>query len=369
MRKIILAVLFVSFCASLALAQNAADKALIVGKSLDRSFKNEAAADAPSVKSENRLLKRATKRQTGDDYHKFEFSAGYSVMQANGIVGDGDVFTDDLDEPLTDTSPTFSAGSITGSSGFFPTTPGSFSGKRHRATMQGFSGSAVYNFSKYVGAKVEVSGNYRSNDVQTGVIPLIVPCLLPLGPCTGVTTQSPQFAAGGIFRALIVYPGVTSRTDQRHYNYLGGVQLKNNSKEKRFKPFGHAMAGVSRQTVKLKDFTDNGNSFDPANRPRRIFGTDEISNTGLTMQFGGGIDIRLSKRIDIRVIQFDYNPVKIKEQQILAPQQAITNINIPNNLTFLNTASPGFTQYSSYDIRVRNRWQNNFRIGVGIVFH
>ena len=295
-----------------------------------------------------------------DERYKFEVSGSYSMMFANGIVGDGDVFTDDLNEPLTNNSPTFSA--ITPA--FSLATPGSFSGKRHRARLHGFNGSAVYNFSKYVGAKIEISGNYRSNDVQTGTIPLVVPCQLPLGPCTGTTIQNPN-----TYRALIVYSSATSRTDQSHYNYLGGIQIKNNSKEKRFKPFAHALAGVSRQTVKLRDFTDNGNTFERANDARKIFGTDKISNTGFTMQFGGGIDVRLSKRIDIRVIQVDYNPVKIKEQQILAVQQPITGINIPNNLTFLNTASPGFTQYSPYDIKVRDRWQNNFRIGVGIVFH
>lgn len=299
------------------------------------------------------------------EYHKIEASGGYSLMQVNGIVGDGDVFTDDLDDPLTNTFPTFSG--IIGQAALVPITVGSFSGKRHRARMQGFSGSAVYNFSRFFGAKVEISGNYRSNDIQTSSVTLIVPCLLPLGPCTGVTLQSPQIA--DTYRGGIVYSPATSRTEQSHYNYLGGIQFKNNSKEKKFKPFAHAMAGVSKQTVKLKDFTDNGNTFDRANDARKIFGTDKISNTGFTMQFGGGIDIRLSKRFDIRLIQIDYNPVKIKEQQILAPQQAITGINIPNNLTFLNTASPGFTQYSPYDVRVRNRWQNNFRIGVGIVFH
>ncbi|MBX7171644.1 MAG: hypothetical protein K1X72_11860 [Pyrinomonadaceae bacterium] len=297
------------------------------------------------------------------DYHKIEVSGSYSIMLANGIVGDGDVFTNDVNDPLTSTNPTFSA--ITPALSL--TAPGTFSGKRHRSRMQGFSGSATYNFSKYIGAKFEVSGNYRSNDVATGTISLIVPCLLPIGPCTAVTLQSSQIA--NTFRGLLVYPGALSATSQKHYNYLGGVQLKNNSTEKKFKPFAHVLAGISQQSVKLKDFTDNGNSFDAANRPRRIYRTDKISNTGLAMEFGGGIDIRLSRKIDIRVIQVDYNPVKIKEKQILAPQQPITGINFANTPTFLNTADPNFTQYSSNDIKVRSRWQNNLRFGFGIVFH
>lgn len=295
------------------------------------------------------------------EYHKIEVSGNYSILMANGIVGDGDVFSDDLKDPLTNTFPTFPSSTIPASE---LTTPGSFSGKRHRATMHGFSGSAVYNFSKYLGAKVEISGNYRSNEVQADSVFLVVPCQLPLGPCTGTTIDNPN-----TFRALIVYSLGNSRTSQKNYNYLGGIQIKNNSTEKRIKPFAHIMAGISQQTVKLKDFTDNGNTFDRANDASKIFGTDKISNSGLAMQFGGGIDIRLNNRIDIRVVQVDYNPVKIKEKEILAVRQAVTGINIVNNLTFLNTASPGFTQYSAYDIRVRERWQNNLRIGFGIVFH
>lgn len=300
--------------------------------------------------------------QKKDDYHKIEVAGSYSIMLTNGIVGDGDVFTNNLNDPLTNPLPTFS-----GVNALFPTTPGSFSGKRHQAKLHGFNGSVTYNISKYVGVKFEMSGNYRSNDVQTSSVALVVPCLLPLGPCTGVTLQSPQI--NNTYRALIVYSPTTSRTSQKHFNYLSGVQLKNNSTEKKFKPFAHAMAGVSQQTVTLKDFTDNGNTFDRANDARKIFGTDKISNTDFTMQFGGGIDIRVSKRFDIRVIQVDYNPVKIKEKQILGFQQPITGINIPNNLTFLNTADPNFTQYSPYNIRVRSHWQNNLRFGFGIVFH
>ncbi|MGI8555914.1 MAG: hypothetical protein ACR2LT_06115 [Pyrinomonadaceae bacterium] len=59
---------------------------------------------------------------------------------------------------------------------------------------------------------------------------------------------------------------------------------------------------------------------------------DESSKTYLTGIFGGGLDIRVSRRIDVRVIQFDYNPVRV------------TNGG-------------------------ESAWSHNLRIGVGIVFH
>lgn len=100
------------------------------------------------------------------DYHKFEVSGGYSIMYANGIIGDGDLFSDKTDDPLTANQSVallFPANSQ--STVFFAPTPLSYSGKRHRARLQGFNGSATYNFSKYLGAKFEMSGNYRSNEV------------------------------------------------------------------------------------------------------------------------------------------------------------------------------------------------------------
>jgi len=86
--------------------------------------------------------------------------------------------------------------------------------------------------------------------------------------------------------------------------FVGGVQIKDNSKETKVKPFVHAMVGGA-----------------------RLSGLGE-SSSGFAGVFGGGIDIRAGKRVDIRIIQFDYNPTRIE----------------------------GFTQH-------------NFRIGAGIVFH
>lgn len=136
------------------------------------------------------------------------------------------------------------------------------------------------------------------------------------------------------------------------------MQIKNNSTENRVKPFAHALAGISRQSVKFKEFRQLDKS---------ILGSDKFTNTGFTMQFGGGIDIRLSRRLDLRVVQFDYNPVRIKEQQIVAFKQPITNLGIPNNLALPNLSTA--TVYSNNDTRIRSRWQNNLRIGFGIVFH
>lgn len=90
--------------------------------------------------------------------------------------------------------------------------------------------------------------------------------------------------------------------------FVAGIQIKDNSKETKVKPFVHAMLGGARV-----GFSGDG---------------DGGSSTGFAGVFGGGIDIRAGKNVDIRIVQVDYNPTRIE----------------------------GFTQH-------------NFRVGIGIVFH
>jgi Outer membrane protein beta-barrel domain len=69
-------------------------------------------------------------------------------------------------------------------------------------------------------------------------------------------------------------------------NYLGGIQIKNNAKEgSRVRPFAHALAGA---VVASEGFRAQGGAFSVA--------------------VGGGIDIRVNKKVSVRAIQIDYNP-------------------------------------------------------------
>ncbi len=84
---------------------------------------------------------------------------------------------------------------------------------------------------------------------------------------------------------------VNVETTRSVYNFLGGVQIKDNASEKRLKPFAHALVGVGH----------NRNKISPANVT--------FSDTGFAGAFGGGLDIKINKRIDLRAIQVDYNPI------------------------------------------------------------
>jgi opacity protein-like surface antigen len=145
-------------------------------------------------------------------------------------------------------------------------------------TYRGWNVSAAYNFSRYVGVKADVSGHY--------------------GKFTLLETPT-RVRANGSF-----------------YNYLAGIQIKDNRKSKRFAPFLQVLGGVATSKVKidLPSFSGVPDLRD--------------STTGLAMAIGGGLDLKVNKRVSIRLIQADYNP------------------------TFFGGGN-----------------QNNVRLGFGIVFH
>ncbi|HEX8143960.1 MAG TPA: outer membrane beta-barrel protein [Pyrinomonadaceae bacterium] len=161
-----------------------------------------------------------------------------------------------------------------------------------REAFNGFETSITGNVHKYVGLKFDVSGAYRSDNFTVG--------------------------------------GITGNVDSSIYNFLGGIQVKDNRKEgATVRPFGHFLAGAAHQRVNVNSTGLNTligvNSF-------------ETDDTSFALGIGGGIDIRVHPRVDIRAIQFDYNPVFSGDQTI-------------QGQTFTGQT------------------QHNFRIGAGIVIH
>jgi hypothetical protein len=157
-----------------------------------------------------------------------------------------------------------------------------------REGFHGFEVSATGNLSRYFGIKGDFSGHFKNQNFQ-------IPNL----------------------------PGSNLDIDSRLFNFLGGVQIKDNSTEGTFKPFAHALAGVAhaRNSVDFNDVICVAIVPSPCSPFTQ-------SETGFAAAFGGGLDIRASDRISIRAIQVDYNPTRLFDST-----------------------------------------QHNFRIGVGIVIH
>ncbi|HEV8430191.1 MAG TPA: outer membrane beta-barrel protein [Pyrinomonadaceae bacterium] len=157
-----------------------------------------------------------------------------------------------------------------------------------REGFNGFEASATGNLSRYFGLKFDFSGHFKNQTI-------------PFGSVSGASID----------------------VDSRLFNFLGGVQLKDNASESTFKPFAHALVGAAHGRNRVRFNQIACIAIVPS--PCADFTETE---TGFGGAFGGGLDIRASDRVDVRVIQFDYNPTRLFDST-----------------------------------------QHNFRIGVGIVFH
>lgn len=169
-----------------------------------------------------------------------------------------------------------------------PSDPSVFSTVGEYEGFNGFNASVTGNVSRYVGFKFDVSGHYHSNTVNIFNVE------------NGVT-----------FSAQI-------------YNFLGGVQVKDNASEKTFKPFAHALAGAAHARNRIHVDQQVCIAIAPNPCPDDF----TASETKFAGAFGGGLDIRAGNKLDIRVVQIDYNPTRLYDSS-----------------------------------------QRNVRIGVGFVFH
>jgi hypothetical protein len=144
------------------------------------------------------------------------------------------------------------------------------------STANGFEGAYVRNVHRYFGIKADVSGAYRSSDFEV----------------QGFDATSGNYTYRG-------------STDSQLYNFLGGVQIKNNASKARFKPFGHVLAGVAVNRYKFSALTCTQGTC-PGFVPNQAgsFNTKHFAMAG-----GGGLDIRINDKIDFRAIQVDYNPI------------------------------------------------------------
>jgi len=104
-----------------------------------------------------------------------------------------------------------------------------------------------------------------------------------------------KFATGGNFKTTKeVFPNVTDVQNNSFYTYSGGVQFGDNRKSSRLRPFAQILVGGIRFNYKFTStFGSNVN-------------TSRENENKFLMVFGGGLNIRVGKKISVRPIQFDY---------------------------------------------------------------
>ena len=137
---------------------------------------------------------------------------------------------------------------------------GAFNNDESRDGLYGFYIQGAYNISRFWGLKADFSYFQK------------------------------QFEAGNI--------DLTSRLSQ----ITGGIKLQDNANTTRFRPFAQTLIGVA-HTSKLPRILQE-------NLSGRV--VSAISGTGPAFVLGGGLDIRLAKKLELRALQIDYNPIRIK---------------------------------------------------------
>lgn len=165
-----------------------------------------------------------------------------------------------------------------------------------RTTYHGFQGAYVRNVTKMIGIRADFS-YAQNNNTFRGTIPFPSP--------------------NGSF-------DFEQTVESSVVNVLGGIQIKDNASTNRFKPFAFALGGVAFNRTEIGPVACVGG---PCPLTPTLVSNVTFRDTGLAGAFGGGLDIRVNRRVDLRAFQIDYNPI-----------------------------------YSN------SRVDNNFRIGIGVVF-
>jgi opacity protein-like surface antigen len=142
----------------------------------------------------------------------------------------------------------------------------------NRVNAHGFNGSINYNFHRYVGVKFDLTLTTQGHNDFASPLQISAPPLPPIA--------------------------ATLKTSQDVQEYLFGIQIKDNKRESQhFKPWGQVLTGIAHEKFDLEE---------TAPTSATIF---TVGSNDWAWKVGGGIDWRVHKNVDIRVFEFDWNPI------------------------------------------------------------
>ena len=159
--------------------------------------------------------------------------------------------------------------------------------------------SSAQQADEYPKNEVFVGYSYQSADINSltpnpgraGLNGVNVEYTRNLNRVVGITADF----SGHIKRETVVTSAGELQHNSEQYNLLGGLQFKARNRS-RATPFAHALVGgaLFRGFSAVLLPSSNTYFFDDAK--------------SFAMVFGGGLDIRASRRITVRAVQADYNP-------------------------------------------------------------
>jgi hypothetical protein len=135
----------------------------------------------------------------------------------------------------------------------------------------GFQFSCTRNITKYVGVRTEFAGTFKNRSFPTTT-----------------PTGTVDFATKSSF-----------------YTFHAGIQIKDNSKIGKLKPFAHALVGVAHNRSAFR--------CTPISTCQPTVPNFTRKETGISAGFGGGLGLRVNNRMDVRLFHIEYNPVRITQ--------------------------------------------------------
>jgi len=151
----------------------------------------------------------------------------------------------------------------------------------------------------------------------------------------------------------------------RQYTYLFGPEFSLRKYEK-FRPFAHFLVGfqtvdvhkldVSADWLWEEQYPDGTNYYSDH---ETYDTTGKVKGTSFAMTFGGGVDIKLSDRVSLRIPQVDY----------IIPTLRTLSIDVTEKYNDYNSDDTVYqTRTDKWDMKVPTSRFHNVRVSTGLVF-
>ncbi len=251
------------------------------------------------------------------DFPKYELFGGYSYMRS------------DLGNSTSWMGSYYNSDSV----------PGASNG-------HGFEASFTYNLNKWFGIKGDFSTHFTTMNLDAK---------------DSYTYSYPDNYYYG-YSQTYVRKGTA---EMRQYTYLFGPEFSLRKYE-RFRPFAHFLVGFQTVDVHKLNVTEDrlweeqysdGTNYYSDHETYNTTGT--VKGTSFAMTFGGGVDIKLSKSISLRVPQVDY---------IIPTLQNLT-VDVTDKYNDYNGGDTVYyTRTDKYDMKVPTSRFHNVRVSTGLVF-
>jgi hypothetical protein len=252
------------------------------------------------------------------DFPKYELFGGYSYMRS------------DLGNSTSWMGSYYNSDSV----------PGASNG-------HGFEASFTYNLNKWFGIKGDFSTHFSTMNLDSK---------------DSYDYSYPDNYYNSGYTETNVRKG---SAEMRQYTYLFGPEFSLRKYEK-FRPFAHFLVGFQTVDVHKLNVTEDylrewrnsdGSLYSSDHWTYQTTGT--VKGTSFAVALGGGVDIKVSKRISLRMPQVDY----------IIPTLRNLTIDLKEKETDFNSdGSVYFTRTDKYNYKVPTERFHNVRVSTGLVF-